>query len=58
MAKFNVDIEWSGCLEIEALNDEDARNIVSNFSWYELLEHMLASSYGIYERIDVYEEKE
>lgn len=58
MAKFNVDIEWSGRLEIEALNDEDARNIVSNFSWYELLEQMLASSEGIYERIDVYEDEE
>lgn len=58
MAKFNVEIEWSSCLEIEAQNEEEARVIVSDFSWHELLEHMLASPGSIYERVEVYEEEE
>lgn len=58
MAKFNVDIEWSSCLEIEAQNAEEAREKVGNFSWHDAFEKMLASPYGITENIEVCEEVE
>lgn len=58
MAKFNVEIEWSSCLEIEAQNADEAREKVRGFSWHEAFEKMLASPYGISEDIEVYEEEE
>lgn len=58
MAKFNVEIEWSSCLQIEAQSAEEARERVRNYSWREAFEEMLASPSGIMEDIEVYEEVE